>query len=334
MTDRIQFIVDPNVKDLDSGDPVSIYGDLSEAVRIDLRHHYSGPVCAAYWLALCRSPKYGHHSLVKFIDAAFPDALDAIQTATAATAIDFVSLGPGNGEIDIRILRRIAKQFDGWSYSAIDSSFELLHYAAQRVASLRSPGPPVRAIWGDFTKMNGLLPAASNRAARVFSLTGFTLGNHSEAALLDCLRTVMADGDFLFIDAHLHQFRTLKLNGDLTGAQRRELISGYKVDLSNRFAFGPVEMATTALWTDVKFQYDVNRSVTTVPKAVNVITCCEGLRTRMRLTGEPIKRERLNLGSTTLYSQSELADWLTTQGFDLTWSRRREDIGLFLLRRI
>jgi hypothetical protein len=93
-------------------------------------------------------------------------------------------------------------------------------------------------------------------------------------------------------------------------------------------------MATTALWTDVKFHYDVNRSVTTVPKAVNVITCCEELRTRMRLTGEPIKRERLSLGSTTLYSQADLAEWVAARGFHLMWSRRREDIGLFLLRKL
>ena len=92
-------------------------------------------------------------------------------------------------------------------------------------------------------------------------------------------------------------------------------------------------MATTALWTDVHFQYEVNRSVTTVPRAVNVITCCEGLRTRMRLTGEPIVRDRLNLGSTILYNQADLAKWFIARGFDLMWSRRREDIGLFLLRR-
>jgi hypothetical protein len=335
MSERIQFIVHSSVNDIDSGNPASIYGDLSQAVRIDLRHHYSGPICAEYWLALCRSRKYGHHNLVKLIDLAFPEVLDAIADVTRATGIEFVSLGPGNGQIDIQALRRISTRFNQCSYAAIDASFELLHYAACRVASAASLrlSFPIKAIWGNFAESGAVLPSTSNGAARLYSLTGFTLGNHREAALLSSIRDIMTDGDFLFMDAHLHRLERPGLNGHLTETQQRVLISGYKVDLSNRFAFGPVELATTALWTDVGFNYEINRSVTTVPNALNVITCCKGLRTRMRLTGEPVEHERLKLGSTTLYSYSDLADWPASQGFELIWRRRSEDVGLFLLRK-
>jgi hypothetical protein len=105
----------------------------------------------------------------------------------------------------------------------------------------------------------------------------------------------------------------------------------YDNEASNRFAFGPVETVTTASFRDVLFDYRIERRLTTVPGALNIITSCTGLETRMRLTGGIVTREQLDLGSTTIYDFEALRDWLATSPLSLLFACRDDCTGLFVL---
>ena len=79
------------------------------------------------------------------------------------------------------------------------------------------------------------------------------------------------------------------------------------------------------------FGHDVNRRVTSVPRALNIIIYCTALRGKMRLTGEAVQRDRLELALTTLYSYQDLLNWFPSVGWRPVWHRNEAGVGLFLL---
>lgn len=333
MNQHVQFELHPSMSGGAAGETAPIYSDLETAVRLDLRHHYSGPICARRWLSLCNSPQYGHKTLARVIQSEIPNALCALKDTVRARRVDLVSLGPGNGDIDRRFLRRLQQDFDSLGYICIDRSFELLQFATAsilREPALRKLRMPIRAIWGDFTRMDPLPQIPAEHSARLFCLTGFTFGNHNESFLMDAVGRAFAPGDFLFLDARLHHLT--RVNGNLTDRQIGSLVNTYALDLCNRFVFGPVELVTTSTAGDVAFGYDVNRSITAVPNAVNVLIYCKDLHTRMRFTGKTVDIPRLNLASVTLYNYSDLVQWFFSRNFEVTWHAQNSGIGLFLLR--
>lgn len=336
--DRVQFVVHRSMYDPGKWDAsADVYFDLSKAVRVDLQHHYSGPICALNWITLCRQPEYGHLDLVDFIDGALPGALKSFRAKNPRiNRMDLVSLGPGDGEIDIRLLRNIEEHFELPCYYCLDFSFDLLREAVSRV--LEAPSLKnafrIKAICGDFAEIAGLIRSNDrDETAGLFSLTGFTLGNYSEAKLLQHIAAAMSPSDVLFLDCHLHNLSDWDGLRTLSPHETSSLFAGYSQSLTNRFVFGPVETATLARFTDVLFACETDRKVTTVPHAFNVIIYCRELQTRMRFTDEIVQRDRLDLACTTFYDYGKLLDWFPTVGFQPIWQCSNGSIGLFLLER-
>ena len=216
MSELVQFDLDPSIYNGAGNGLDAIYSDLEKAVRLDLRYHYSGPIGARHWLSLCNSRQYGHSTLATVIEAEIPNALGVLKTFLPARHIELVSFGVGDGDIDRRILRRLQEEFEGVSYVCIDISFELLRHATAHITAecFDKMKTPVRAIWGDFTKIQFRSKPCGD-SARVFSLTGFTFGNHDESRLMETVDRSLSPGDFLFLDARLHQLGTI--NGNFTG---------------------------------------------------------------------------------------------------------------------
>src|SRR5437899_1026334 len=100
MSDRVQFTVDRSMHNGTGQDAAAVYSDLQKAVRLDLRHHYSGPIGVKHWLSLCNSPDYGHKKLAHVIQREIRKGITVLTAATSKRDIDFVSLGPGDGDID------------------------------------------------------------------------------------------------------------------------------------------------------------------------------------------------------------------------------------------
>jgi hypothetical protein len=120
----------------------------------------------------------------------------------------------------------------------------------------------------------------------------------------------------------------------IIGKREKSALQGhYQPESVKRFVFGPVEATTYAKWKNVRIEYEIAPKRTTVPGAVRIVIFCKSLDTTMRLTGKRIRKQRLDLASTTLYGYSELASWLESKGFRLVWRAKDAAVGLFLLRR-
>lgn len=327
-----QFLVAaPNLRGEGGRSPIEVCSDLDVAVQVNLRFHFSGPLGAAYWIDLCRSQEYRHDRVRAAIESSLGAVIEVLtEGGRCRPRFNLLSLGPGDGGVDICILEHLRPALELATYRCVDFSFELLEYAVRRIrASGAADRLPVRAWCANFAEPDG--GAWRDGERDLVLLTGYTLGNDDEARVLADIARWMRPGDFLLLDGHLHG-----LEGDgerLTREQRGLLLRGYDNPASNRFAFGPVEMVTTAQAHDVAFDYRIGRSVTVVPGALNVVTGCSGLEARLRLTGAPVARAHLDLASTTLYRFEELRDWLADSPLRLRLARRSGESGVFLLEK-
>lgn len=323
--------------DARQGDPKRVYGDLDRVVRPNLKFHYSAPVCAQRWLDVCEDPAYGHHELLSRIDEVFPRLLRLARTdGELAPKVALTSLGPGDGTVDQCILRHLDEQFEVVSYCGFDFSFELLRRAIHRIGLGNGfrRGFPIKAVCGDFTDPREYVwDDEDGNASRLFSLTGFTLGNFPEKDLLSQIEALMRPKDYLFLDARIHGLGLVPDNAPLIRGSGEKAFNSYEIPTVQRFVFGPAEVATQATMEDVDIRLEVNRSVTTVPNAINMVIYCEGLDTVMRLTGQPVKRDRLDLAVTTIYRYEDLANWLVQLGFRLVASELSSGMAFFLLQR-
>jgi len=334
MPRAVTFMVDRTMYGDRYTPPRGVYGDLDRAVRTDLLFHYASAVCAQRWLDVCEDPAYGHQALLDGVSGVMPEVARALHAdASDRRRLAFLSLGPGDGSVDERMLLGLAGTLDPVSYVGLDISFELLRRAVHRLA--RAPGLPaglaLTAICGDFTGLGSLPVPAVAGGVRLFALTGFTFGNHDERALLRSIGALMSEGDYLFLDARLHSFGPV--SAPPPDPDRRDLLATYDLETVRRFVFGPVEVATTATAADVEFGFELARPVTAVPHALNLVIYCTGLDTSLRLSGERVRRSRLDLAVTTSYHLPALASWLATSGLAPVWQRQSGDVAFFLLRR-
>jgi hypothetical protein len=166
----------------------------------------------------------------------------------------------------------------------------------------------------------------------LFSLLGNTIGNYNESNLLRAISKGMNSDDLLLVDARLH---TLDWDGKrpLEKDEKETILRGYTHDTNNQFAFGPVERATAANPNEVTFGYRVDTRTTNVEQAANIVTYCEGLKTRLKSSGKAVKRNRLDLAVTTVYSYDALKRWFPRRGFKVLWSDKQGNTGLFLLEK-
>lgn len=336
MARPVTFLVDPTMVGAGPELPRDVYGHLDRVVRTDLGYHYATPVCAQRWLDVCADPAYGHRGLLEAVGGAMPHVSAALRSAPGRSRrLALCSLGPGDGSVDERMLRGLAPDFVGVSYTGLDSSFELLRHSARRLAAATGlPGDlSVTAVCGDFTGVRALPAPADPEAVRLFALTGFTLGNHPEARLLGDIAALMKVGDHLFLDARLHPFGPLPEDMAKFNRSREDTLAGYDLESVRRFVFGPVEVATTATASDVGFGFELARSVTAVPNALNLVIHCTGLDATLRLTGERVRRERLDLAVTTSYHLPDLAAWLGRCGLATVWHGTADGVAFFLLRK-
>lgn len=332
---RVSLAVDPQLVESATGPPSDVYGNVDALVRPDLRHHYATPLGAQRWLDVCADPRYGHASLLEKVDRALPSLTDALRGEDTQDRLELTSLGPGDGSVDERILRGLACAFDIPSYCAVDSSLELLLRSLRRI--VHAEGLPaslaVHGVLGDIRAVTEMPHSApGGPTPRLLVLTGFTLGNYPEMGLLSSVRALMEPGDHLLLDARLHAFG--ELPRDLSGfrASNGQIFGSYDLPSVRRFVFGPLEVATTAVVDDVTVDFDMTRSVTEVPNALNLLIHCRDLDTVVRLTGERIVRDRLDLAVTTLYDLPDLLTWLNQAGLSVTWHHADGDVAFILVR--
>lgn len=298
---------------------------------VDLKFNYLGSLCASNWLELSTDPSYGHSKLIELIRNSLDEIISTLNL-TSETRMDLVSLGPGDGEIDKFIIHSFKEKCKLINYYPLDLSFELLQKATLKIIQTRwLKGVNIKAIHGDFTELINYKPIYGyDRNVNFLSLVGFTFGDFNEGELLGKIKEGMNDGDYLLLDARLHELST---TNKLTQDDKQYFFSHYKTISNNRFAFGPLETVTVADFSSVKFDFDIKTDITVVPGAVNVVTYCRDINTKFRFDGRALKKSKINLTSTTFYKFEELESWLLQRNLQICWKKKIGSIGLFLLRK-
>jgi hypothetical protein len=334
--DFTEFIVDSSlshsVSTLDLEKDMMAY--LMSASTPNLKFNYLGVLGAQNWLNLTADPTYGHSELESAFRLHAPEIAEACKLS--GQRVDVVSLGPGDGGLDLMLLSAIQKNATVAHYYPLDLSVELLQSAVSRIVrsgAWLKKDFKIKAIHGDFTSLIRYKPIYSfDPAVNFISMIGYTFGNHNEAELLGKLREGMDSGDYLLIDARLHQEGTYT-GKKPTKEQATEITRSYSHGLNNSFAFGPVEALTTSDISQTDFHYEVNSRYTAVPNALNIVTYVEGLQTKFRKSGKKLQKRRLDLAVTTVYDEGSLGTWLSDRGFDIAWHRKESRTAFFLLRR-
>jgi predicted nucleotide-binding protein len=189
--------------------------DLSGNASRTLKYNYIGSSCAQNWLTLSQDPAYGHSDLVDSFKKYSDEIVDA--AAMNAKSVDFVSLGPGDGTIDVKIIDSLQRKSILAHYYPLDLSVELLQTSVSLILRqdflCRRRPLKIKAIHGDFTKLPFYKPIFAYDAAINFvALVGYSLGNHNESELLGKLLEGMESGDLLLFDIRLHQLGFLGNN--------------------------------------------------------------------------------------------------------------------------
>ena len=331
------FMVDPTMYEGINAFPGEVYRNLEQVVRPNLYYHYSTPVCAQRWLDVCADPAYGHRNLIAQIDEALPELAAALLSDwQGPRAVQVTSLGPGDGTVAVHLLRGFAHELRLDGYCGLDFSFHLLRRAAHRLATADGfqHSFPVRFVCGDFTELQvPPLVEPETDAVQVFSLTGFTMGNYPEAELLGGIRSLMQQEDYLLLDARVHGYGQLPGQRSRLFPEGRDIAGSYDLDTVRRFVFGPVEVATMASAEEVEIDIEVTRSLTSVPNSLKLVIFCSHLTSTMRLTGEPIHRDRIDLAVATLYHCPDLLGWFPSVGLRAVWHQDLGGVALFLLKR-
>jgi uncharacterized SAM-dependent methyltransferase len=273
-----EFIVDSllshSVSALDMEAEVTNYLQLGASPN--LKYNYIGALGAQNWLNLSNDPSYGNSYLRSALRKFQQDIVEA--TKLHGQRVDIVSLGPGDGTLDLFLLSGFQNICTIAHYYPLDLSIELLQFAVSTVVGSAWINKKfgIKAIHGDFMSLIRYKPIYSfDPAPNFISLIGYTFGNHNEAELLGKIREAMDPGDFLLLDARLRSE-----GGDpkqkLTKEQQIELCRSFNQALNNRFAFGPLEAATNADFNPTQFVHEANTKYTSVQKGIIPLTHVTG----------------------------------------------------------
>lgn len=332
------FIVDSAISHHDKTSNIELISQLSNELRndnertIDLKYNYLGASSAANWINLSKHPGYGHSKLIKLIGDNAEEIVDQMGLESGQQ-IDFVSLGSGDGEIDKHLLLHLITRNNLNVYYPFDISFELLQKVVNEVYSCNwwSKRPKIKAIHGDFWELiNYRRIFDHDSVPNFFSLLGFTFGNYSEGNFIGKIKEGMRKGDFLLLDARLHDLKLVdKINSD----DKEKITANYNNQSANKFVFAALETVTSADYKSVTFENVPTQQYTDVPNAVNIVVNCKGVNARFRSDNKPFKKDTVSLGLTTLYAFEDLTAWLGNKGFHVIYKKQVQGNGFVLLRK-
>jgi uncharacterized SAM-dependent methyltransferase len=171
------------------------------------KYQYFTPEGSRYWLELCDTGSYQYHrEALDLLEKHAGTIADTLVNAAGTAALDFVSLGSGDGRKDDRLLRALGKRLQKGErayYYPVDISDSLLVEAVRNAfgRGVRKGQFHCKPILGDFTKLEQLQPVYEFRPEpNVFSILGNTVGNSDEKDILASIGKAMLDGDFVLVE--------------------------------------------------------------------------------------------------------------------------------------
>jgi hypothetical protein len=234
----------------------------------------------------------------------------------------FVSLGPGNGEPDVPLVRVLAAARPaGIDYIPVDLNVDLVHTAAKRMADIaRIPF----GIVADFESSLPFIGACLRRhdvSPTLFSLIGSTLSNLDlgEARFLSELHELLDERDALLIEVASRQ-SGWSLKSDMRG-HHVSYGAGDRQLIANGVAARTGETTTDVVRDfDARFSFHVEDGAVTGAVAIDVVDSKSGL--------VAVRYGR--------YDVERLVSWLGARGwtvdFQRTYSVPSVTLGMTALR--
>ncbi|MCH7903480.1 MAG: L-histidine N(alpha)-methyltransferase [Armatimonadetes bacterium] len=194
---------------------------LERSDEIDHRYLYWGLEGAEAWLKVTNDRRYElarltydqvHNALDSLLDDIVDDTLPGM---------DYVSLGPGDGEKDALMLEGLYRRLGSsrtCTYYPVDFSYHLVrwtlayletHMVGGSIGDWYTHKVDKRPFLCDFLQLPDSDHGFWNTGwPKLFALLGSTLGNFAELKLLRAIAHAMSENDWLLIDAELHADRT------------------------------------------------------------------------------------------------------------------------------
>lgn len=177
-----------------------------EKTLIPGKYLYDSEVGADHWISLCKDSSYGFFRKgLRFWANEAPNFVQAIKEQTGPE-FDFISLGPGDGQKDLELIRAWDQDEDlDVVYYPYDVSLRMI---IETVRQIRSSGVPIklRAVLAEFDNLQQMKAVFDAREApNVISLLGNSLGNvRDELTFLKNLSSIMNINDLLLLEVRLH----------------------------------------------------------------------------------------------------------------------------------
>jgi len=179
---------------------------------------YWFPLSVKAWLDLCRDSEY--RNFIRSYGLMEDFAREIV--SKLPERVDVLSLGCGQGNKDMILLKEMLSCGRQVHYFPIDSSQALLEMACAEAVLARLPYLAWKA---DVTRQEHLSSIPRASTPRLHLMIGNTLGAFPAPDFCRLLRSLSHPGDFLLVDGEI---------------QSPETITGYDNPLNRRFAFAPL----------------------------------------------------------------------------------------------
>lgn len=283
------------------------------------RYLYDNDVGTDHWVSLCKDRDYAYfHDGLNFWGKEADAFVAAIKEVTGHR-FDFISLGPGNGQKDIALIRAWTKDDDlDVIYYPYDVSLKML---SQTVKEIRDSHIPIRlrAVLADFANLSQMETVfAARDAPNVISLLGNSLGNISdELSFVSRLWALMTAGDLLLLE--------VRLNGGQAGLAELERLK------AKRFYFSPLEH-----YLAVKYDPDkvtsrpATKPLSKIPGAKSTLICYEDFEFDGETKSDKKHYSDVPLLCINEYDATEFMDAITKTGFEYVMHRIDDKESFFV----
>lgn len=296
-------------------------GLLTALARRELpeRYSYWFPISVRTWLDLCSDGAYRNYvRSSRLVEAHATDvAALALRRASAAAALEVVSLGAGQADKDATILRALRSQGMAPSYRPVDASQALLELACAAAAETVVTCEAVKADLSLPAHLDAIAAMREGRPA-LWLLLGNTLGAFDPRSLASELRRVVGSRDTLLLDAEI--------------LEKETTLAGYDNPLNRRFAFAPLAaLGLEPADGELRFTLVEDGSHAGFWRLVKHFEPARDLG--LRVGGELLELhagERLHMGHSGKYNREGYRSILQGAGFDALAEWTSDD-GRFLM---
>jgi predicted nucleotide-binding protein with TIR-like domain/histidine-specific SAM-dependent methyltransferase len=241
-------------------------------------YYYATEEGAELWLEMSSDPRYRFKSnSIRLLRGAKNEIADAVlSNIPGEKALDFISLGSGDGEKDHVLLSGLVETKKmSLTYYPLDISDTLIVECVRNVQAkaLDYAGLKTKAIIGDFIDLQLLRSVYEDRPSpNLFSLLGNTFGNTDEAKIMKALRESMYEGDFVLIE----------INCDVDEVEAAESFLRDKLTL--RYSCAPIQM--------IGHKVDLKKAIVREEDELSVFGCAKSTATyyeKVELNGRPLE---------------------------------------------